>query len=84
MFMQHMTKKTNGVKARVTPTLALIRSHIATSMIGQAVDLMVEAGKTAHGVVTGIQLENGETEIVVAGSNYKLDQVLTVTPAILN
>jgi hypothetical protein len=62
----------------------MIRSHIAASMIGQAVDLLVGAGQIAHGVVSGVQVEGGSPKLLVEGSRYDLDQVLTVTPATLN
>ena len=64
--------------------LNLIRSHIAASMVGRAVDLMVTSGKTAHGIVTDVLIESGAPKIVVGGSRYDMRQVLTVAPALLN
>jgi hypothetical protein len=66
------------------PGLSLIRTRIAAAMVGQAVDVLVEAGKTVHGVVSGVQLEHGTPKLLVAGTPYDLDQILTATPLILN
>jgi hypothetical protein len=66
------------------PRLALIRNHIAAALIGQVVDLMAGTGKIAHGVVSGVQLEGGAPKLLVGGSRYDLDQVLTAIPASFN
>jgi hypothetical protein len=58
-----------------------IRGNIAQSMIGRAVDLLVGAHRTKHGIVSGVDLGGGAPKIVVAGSRYELGQILTVTPA---
>ncbi len=71
-------------QAHGTSHLETIRSHIAASMIGQAVDLLVAADKIAHGIVSGVQVEQGSPKLLVAGARYDLDQVLTATPPSLN
>ena len=82
--MHHTSKATFIERHRPATRLDLIRSHIAASMIGRTVDLLVSRGKTAHGVVSAVQLEGGAPKLIVAGSRYNLNQVLTVTPTTLN
>ncbi len=54
--------------------------NIAYSMVGRAVDLLVGADKTAHGIVSSVQFEAGAPKIVVGGARYDLKQVLTAVP----
>ncbi len=61
-----------------------IVNHIAISMVGRAVDLLVGTDQTAHGIVTAVQFEAGMPKIVVGGASYTLDQVLTAVPPTLN
>ena len=52
--------------------------HIAESMIGRTVDLLVGA-KIKHGVVAGVFTEAQVPKLVVNGLKYNLSQILTVT-----
>jgi hypothetical protein len=82
--MYTTSKASNHKPCSSVPGLVIIRSHIAASMIGQAVHLLVGSGQVTHGVVSGVQVEDGSPKILVEGSRYDLEQVLTVTPATLN
>ena len=70
--------------ARLELGLNRIRGKIANAMIGRAVDLLVSARRTRHGIVTAVDLASGVPKIIVAGLRYDLEQVLTVTPANMN
>ncbi len=59
--------------------LNVIRKNIAGAMIGRTVDLIGKGRKLRHGIVTGVLVEAGMPKIVVGGSSYDLDRVLTVT-----
>ncbi len=64
--------------------LMVIRHQIASTLIGQTVDLLAGAEKIAHGVVTGVLNDAGVEKLIVGGAEYDLNQVLTVTPSTLN
>ena len=57
--------------------------HIAESMIGRTVDLLVGA-RIKHGVVAGVFTEAQVPKIVVNGLKYNLSQILTVSPTSFN
>ena len=59
----------------------VVRKHLARALVGQAVDLLVDAHTIVHGVVTGVMTEAGMPKLVVAGTRYDLNQILTATPA---
>lgn len=61
-----------------------VRLHLATALIGQSVDLLVSASTIVHGVVSGVLTDSGSPKVVVGGSPYDLNQILTVTPTALN
>ncbi len=67
----------------LAPLDSIVR-NIADSMVGRAVDLLVGREKTAHGIVSAVQFVAGTPKIVVEGTQYRLDQVLTSVPASLN
>ncbi len=59
----------------------VVRKHIARSLIGQTVDLLVDAHTIVHGVVTGVMTEAGTPKLVVGGNGYDLNQIVTAMPA---
>lgn len=59
--------------------LGIIRKNIAGSLIGRTVDLIGKGHRLTHGIVTGVLVESGMPKIIVGGSSYELDRVLTVT-----
>jgi len=61
----------------------VVRNHIAKSLVGHTVDLLVDAKTIVHGVVTGVMTEAGTPKLVVDGTRYDLNQILTATPAAL-
>ncbi len=81
-----MVRSLNPVARTPRPQAALdaIMYNIASSMVGRAVDLLVGADKTAHGIVSAVQFEAGTPKIVVEGAKYNLNQVLTAIPAAFN
>lgn len=56
----------------------------ASALLGQTVELQVNQGTTATGVVSAVQIVAGTPKIVVGGTSYDLSQVLTITPTLLN
>ena len=62
----------------------VVRKHIARALVGQTVDLLVDAQTIVHGVVTGVMTEAGTPKLVVDGTNYDLNQILTAMPASLD
>jgi len=61
-----------------------VRKHLAKAMIGQAVDLLVDTHTIVHGVVTGVMTDSGTPKLVVGGTSYDLNQILTATPVSLD
>jgi hypothetical protein len=61
-----------------------VRKHIAKALVGQTVDLLVDAHTIVHGVVTGVMNEAGTPKLVVHGTGYDLNQILTAMPASLD
>jgi hypothetical protein len=64
--------------------LIAIRRQIARTLIGRTVDLLADTKTIAHGIVTGVLSEGGVDKLVVGGSEYNVNQILTVTPTCLN
>jgi flagellar basal-body rod modification protein FlgD len=52
----------------------------ASSLIGTQVTLQVDNKTLSSGVVTGLTMKNGTPQILVDGSLYNLNQILTVSP----
>ena len=59
----------------------IVRKHLARALVGQAVELLVDAHTIVHGIVTGVMTEAGTPKLVVGGTRYDLNQILTATPA---
>jgi hypothetical protein len=57
-----------------------VKSKIAKSLVGSAVGVMAGPGAILHGQVSAVQFEGGEPKLLVAGTRYDLDKVLTVIP----
>ena len=79
-IMIHFSNSKNGLRDRGR----VVRKHIAKSLIGQAVDLLVDAHTIVHGVVTSVMTEAGAPKLVVGGTGYDLNQLLTAMPASLD
>ena len=62
----------------------VVRKHIARALVGQTVDLLVDAQTIVHGIVTGVMTEAGTPKLVVDGMRYDLNQILTAMPASLD
>ena len=60
-----------------------IRIHIAEAMIGRTVQLF-SVGRISRGIVAAVFIEQQMPKLVVNGTKYNLDHVLTVTPTSLN
>ena len=58
-----------------------IRQHIACSMIGRTVSLIVNTSIVKKGVVAGVLVDSGTPKVIVNGTHYDLSQVLTSSPA---
>jgi flagellar basal-body rod modification protein FlgD len=52
----------------------------ADGLLGQSVDILVNKDKTAHGMVSAVQIEAGKPKIVVGGQKYDLDQIIAIEP----
>jgi flagellar basal-body rod modification protein FlgD len=50
----------------------------ADGLLGQDVEILVAKDKTAHGVVSAVQLDAGKPKVVVSGAKYNLDQILSI------
>jgi len=61
-----------------------VRKHLAQALVGQTVDLLVDAHTIVHGVVTGVMNDAGAPKLVVCGTGYDLNQILTAMPAALD
>jgi hypothetical protein len=61
-----------------------VRKHIAKALVGQTVNLLVDANTIVHGVVTGVFNQAGAPKLVVDGTGYDLNQILTAMPASLD
>jgi hypothetical protein len=61
-----------------------IRFHMARAMIGRTVQLLADTQRITHGVVTAVFTEAGMPKLLVGGSRYDMNQVLTVAPTLLN
>ena len=72
---------TRGPLGRGRNRFGVVRRNIARAMVGRTVDLLVDTGTIAHGVVTGVMTDAGTPKLVVGGMSYDLNQLLTATPA---
>jgi len=68
-------------KTGARDTSRAVRKHIAKSLIGQTVELLVDAHTIVHGVVTAVMTDAGSPKLVVDGIGYDLNQILTATPS---
>lgn len=62
----------------------VVRRHLARALVGHTVDLLVDTHTIVHGVVTGVMTEAGTPKLVVGGTSYDLNQILTAMPAVLD
>jgi flagellar basal-body rod modification protein FlgD len=73
----------SSLEATTNMQQALARMQ-ATGLLGQTVSLQIDAASpNVQGVVTAVQMVDGTPQIVVNGSRYALDQVVTVTPTVI-
>jgi hypothetical protein len=70
----------HAIRARSVRRFEAIKSKIANSLVGSAVGVQAGANAILHGKVMAVQIEEGEPKLLVAGTSYDLDQVLTVMP----
>jgi len=82
--MAPATRLTAPARPPGQDSLDTIRNHIANTLIGRTVDLLADTRTIAHGVVTGVLTEAGHPRLVVGGMEYDINQILTVTPTVLN
>jgi len=60
------------------------RVYQANGMLGRQVELKSDTGTTDTGVVEGVNIVDGEPQLMVNGSAYSLDQVLSIsTPPVI-
>ena len=70
----------HAIHERSVRQFEAIKSKIANSLVGSAVGVQAGSNGILHGKVMGVQMEEGEPKVLVAGTSYDLDQVLTVMP----
>ena len=58
-----------------------VHDRVARSMIGQAVTLLTDANTVARGIVSDVLPGIDDSQIVVDGACYHLEQILTTVPA---
>ena len=56
----------------------------ADSLLGSTVNIQVDSQTMTNGVVQGVVLQNGTPRILVNGSAYNLNQVISVAPTVVN
>jgi len=56
----------------------------ADSLLGSTVNIQVDSHTLTNGVVQGVVLQNGTPQILVNGSAYNLNQVISVAPTVVN
>lgn len=57
---------------------------MACTLIGQTVGVMAGTRDIVRGVVTGVLNDYGMQKLVIGGTEYDLNQVLTATPTSVN
>jgi hypothetical protein len=82
--MRCLLKKAANQMQNIHSHIDSISTHIATSMLGRMVSVQHGSQPPAHGMVSGVLVDNGSPRIVVNGNSYELRQVLTVTPLAFN
>jgi len=60
-----------------TSSLAMMQ---ANSLVGSTVGLQIDARTSTSGVVTGVQMKDGQPQIIVNGNYYSLSQITAVAP----
>jgi hypothetical protein len=79
--MNHLMKSQHYRSVVADHEIGDIRQHIACSMIGRTVSLIINTSVVKKGVVAGVVVDSGATKVIVNGSHYDLSQVLTSAPA---
>lgn len=54
----------------------------ASSLLGSTVNVQVDAKTMVNGVVEGVVMQNGTPKILVNGSAYDVNQVISIAPTI--
>ena len=52
----------------------------ANSLVGSTVNLQIDSNTSATGVVQGVVMNNGAPEIMVNGTTYPLNEIVSVEP----
>jgi flagellar basal-body rod modification protein FlgD len=52
----------------------------ANSLVGSTVNLQIDSNTSATGVVQGVVMNNGTPEIMVNGTTYPLNEIVSVEP----
>ena len=60
-----------------TSSLAMMQ---ANSLVGSTVGLQIDSHTSTSGVVTGMQMKDGQPQIIVNGNYYSLSQITSVAP----
>jgi hypothetical protein len=81
--MNHPTHQKHTPINRMANQFTDIRQRLASALLGQAVDLAVDAKTIVHGTVTGVMTGADVPEIVVNGTIYNYNQILTNVPTAL-
>ena len=79
--MNRLTHRVHTPNSRMTTQFTGIRQRMALALVGQAVSLAVDAKTIVHGIVTGVMAGVDVPEIVVNGTSYNYNQILTNVPA---
>jgi flagellar basal-body rod modification protein FlgD len=53
----------------------------ASSLLGRQVTVQADSSNTAQGVVSGVDLSSGTPQIIVNGTSYSLNQVISISTA---
>jgi len=54
----------------------------ANSLVGSTVNLQIDSNTSATGVVQGVVMNNGVPEIMVNGTTYPLNEIVSVAPTV--
>ena len=78
---RRINSRTHISMTQLTDPADDVRSRMARALVGQAVSLLVAPEIIAKGVVTDVLPDVDAPKIVVHGSKYTFNQVLTSVPA---
>ena len=81
-FIAQMAQFSALEQAKTTQT-NMAQLH-AVQLLGQTVDVQVDANTTSHGVVSSIDIESGTPKLIVGGESYDLSQVISISPTPIN